>query len=94
MDALEYIVVGLIVSFCVLFSVWRLMPTQHRLRLVNALSRRMGAGGNSRALSRLESAARADLARSSCGQCSANAVPMSRAARGSAPHRKSGGPHR
>jgi len=94
MDALELIVVGLIVSFCVLFSVWRLMPTKYRLRLIHALSRRTGADGNSGALSRLERAARADLARSSCGQCSSNAVPMSRATRVSAPHRKSAEPRR
>jgi hypothetical protein len=92
MDALEIIVVGLIVSFCVLFSVWRLMPTRQRLRLVHALSSKSADGNGRGVLARLERAARADLARSSCGQCSSNAAPMNRA-RASAQHRKSAAPH-
>jgi hypothetical protein len=90
MGALEGVIVGLIVSFCVLFSVWRLMPTRQRLQLLQLLSRKSANHG---VIAKLEQAARADLARSSCGQCSSNAAPMSRA-RVSAPHRKSGAPRR
>jgi hypothetical protein len=93
MGVLEVILVGLIVSFCVLFSVWRLMPTRQRLRLVQALSRKASGGGGNGLLARVERAARADLAHSSCGQCSTNAAPMNRA-RASAQHRRSAAPHR
>jgi hypothetical protein len=93
MDALEIIVVGLIFSFCVLFGVWRLMPTRQRLRLVQALSRRTAGGAGNGLLARVQRAARADLAHSSCGQCSTNAAPMNRA-RASAQHRRSAAPHR
>ena len=90
MGVLEGVIVGLIVSFCVLFSVWRLMPTRQRLQLLQALSRKSADTG---VLAKLERAARADLARSSCGQCSSNAAPMARA-RVSAQHRKSDAPRR
>ena len=93
MDALEFIVVGLIVSFCVLFSVWRLLPTRQRLRLLQALTRKSEAANGRGLIGRVERAVRADLARSSCGQCSSNAAPMARA-RVSASHRKSAAPHR
>jgi hypothetical protein len=92
MDALEFLIVALIVSFAVLFSAWRLMPTRQRLRLLQALSRK-SEGKDNGLLARLERAARADLARSTCGQCSTNAAPMSRA-RVSGPHRKTAEPHR
>ena len=93
MGALEGIIVGLIVSFCVLFSVWRLMPTRLRVRLLQTLARRSSGVNGSGVLAKLERAGRADLARSSCGQCSSNAAPMNRA-RVSGPHRKSAAPHR
>jgi hypothetical protein len=93
MGVLEIIVVGLIVSFCVLFSVWRLMPTRQRLRLVQALSRKASGNSGKGLLARVERAARTDLAHSSCGQCSSNAAPMNRA-RASAQHRRSAAPHR
>jgi hypothetical protein len=93
MDALEFLLVALIVSFAVLFSAWRLMPTRQRLRLLQVLSRKSAEGKDQGVLARLERAARADLARSTCGQCSTNAAPMSRA-RVSAQHRKTAAPHR
>jgi hypothetical protein len=93
MGALEIIVVALIVSFCMVFSVWRLMPTKHRLRLLHALASKAGSGSGNGWLARLERTARADLARSSCGQCSANAVPMNRA-RALGQHRRPAAPHR
>jgi hypothetical protein len=90
MGALEGVIVGLIVSFCVVFSVWRLMPTRQRLQLLQALSRKSAGNG---VLAKFERAARADLARSSCGHCSSNAAPMARA-RVSGQHQKSAAPRR
>ncbi len=46
MEALEYIVVGLIVSGCTIFSAWRLLSVRLRLKTLDALSALpSGAGG-------------------------------------------------
>jgi hypothetical protein len=99
MDALETVLVGLIVAAAALFSIWRLMPTRHRLRLIQGLAKRTSQGQGGQWLARLERAARVDLAHSSCGQCSANVpstLPASRTRRqnGSVRHRRPAAPLR
>lgn len=81
MGILESLIVAIIVTAAAVFSVWRLMPDRHRLRLLQFLASRTGSN---RWLAALERGARADLAKS-CGACSANAASTAR-------HRKSGAP--
>jgi hypothetical protein len=82
MGILESLIVAIIVIAAALFSVWRLMPDRHRLRLLQFLASRTGSNGW---IATLERAARADLAKS-CGGCSSNVAPEAR-------HRRPAGPH-
>ena len=88
MQALEYILVAVIVAACAIFSTWRLLGGGARLRLLDLLARLPGAAGarwsaglRQRMLTRLGSG---------CGSCAANTLNGS----GRAATRSSGAPHR
>jgi hypothetical protein len=81
--ALESFLVGLIVSGCTIFSVWRLMSVRLRLKTLEALSvLPAGAGGNLVAMLRRKMLAKLS---GGCGAClhathtlNANVRPLNR----------------
>jgi hypothetical protein len=81
MGILESLIVAIIVIAAALFSVWRLMPDRHRLRLLQFLANRTSSNGW---IAALERAARKDMAKS-CGACSSNVAPMARRRRPASP---------
>lgn len=72
MDALESLLVGLIVFLCAVFSVWRLMSVRIRMRVLDALSRLPpGAGGGLATVLRRRTLARLSAG---CGACAGNTL--------------------
>ena len=80
---METLLVGVIVTFCVVFSAWRLISLRMRLRALDALSFLPGVDGLRRkTLAKLSGGG-------GCGTCQANANVNVRRAnqRPAAPHR-------